>query len=208
MQQVNLYVAELRPKKEWLTAASLLFLLIGFCALMLASVSINYYQLSQYEKQVVKLEGQKELSATRLVDIKKRMPKNVAGKLDKQVMSLRDKLNQKIQISEIVGGKNLGNSRGYSSHFDALAEKIPADVAISRFKLSGGVEKLEMMGESLKADEVASMVSALKSSPSFENTSFGQLTMRDKRSTSGRVYFSFGFTPVFDHHGTLVGKRQ
>jgi len=208
MQQVNLYLPELRPKREWLTAVSLVFLLLGFCGLMTLSVLANYHQLYQYKQDVVMLETQKDISSARLADIKQRLPSDVVVTLDEKVANLRDRITIKTKLKEAIGAKILGDRSGYSSRFNAMAKNISSDVAISRFKFSAGVDHIELSGESRKADQVAAMVSVLKSSPSFSGTSFGRLTMQDQTSKRGRIEFSFGFSSLFDHEKSLSGAHR
>ena len=208
MQQVNLYVPELRPKKEWLTSSSLSVLVIAFFVLMSAGVVINHSQLKEYEQQVLSLELQLSSSSKQLADIKKKAPSDVAGKLDAEIVSLRERVNQRIQISSLIGSQSLGNQQGYASRLDELAESVPDDIGLTRFRFSHGARSVELLGESKKADRVADMVSGLKSKEGFNSATFGPLTVKEDVENNNKVIFSFGFEPVFDHEGLIAETKQ
>lgn len=208
MQQVNLYVAELRPTQEKLTAVSLLILVVGFCGLMLVGVLINGYQLMNYEKQVLRVENLRASSSKQVAEIKSRTPADTAGKLDKEIAVLRSKIQQRTLISNLIGNQNLGNRTGYAQRFTALAESVPSEVSISKFKFLSGSLQVDLLGESRRADSVAKMIGELKSKPAFSNASFGALTIIESPSYSDRVEFSLGYEPLFDQESSLAERGE
>lgn len=208
MQQINLYVPELRPKRDWLTANSLVAFFLVFCLLMLTAVAVNIFQLKKYEAQVVRLESQRALSEQQVKEIKVKTPVDATRRLDAEIEGLRLKIHQRVQISELIGGQNLGNRDGFSLRFDTMAENVSSDIALTRFRFSEGLVRVELLGESKSAASIADMVGRLKSEESFEKASFGSLTMRNNKAISDRVYFSFGFAPLFNSEEQIAGQNQ
>ena len=197
MQQINLYVPELRPKKEWLTAFSLSLLVLGFCFLMAVSVGINVWQLKRYEQQVVRLEDQRVVSAQQIEQIKKRSPLASVNALDAEIKTLRQRVSQRVRISELIGRQNLGNREGYAPRMNDLANTVPDTISISRFRFSSGAQKVELEGESKSSEYIAELVSNLQARSGFAQATFGSLTAATSDNANGRTRFSFGFEPIF-----------
>ena len=68
IQQVNLYLSELKPAKEWLTANSLMFSVVGVIGIYIAFYFIAIANLETLEQQVIVLENQ-QIVAKQQLDI-------------------------------------------------------------------------------------------------------------------------------------------
>lgn len=207
MQQINLYVPELRPKKEWMTAKTLLTLVVGFSVLMLFSVLINRHQLSNYQLQVERLEHQKLLGERSLAEIKSKNPSQVGAKLDLEVQDLRARVHQRIQVSDLIGRQNLGNNRGYSQRMTALANEVPDSMSLYQFRFSQGEAFVEMQGESKQAAPIVEIVSELKQGAEFGSAIFGTLSIHEQ-SQKNRFRFSYGFDPLFESDKKIAEKTR
>lgn len=197
MQQVNLYVPELRPKKEWLTATTLIYLTGGLCFLLAVSVVLNMNQLKRFEEKVIALENQRAFSERRLTEIKGRSPKDVANKLDAEIDLLRGRIKQRIQISELIGSQNLGNELGYAERFNALARSTPNSISITQFAFDDGEKSVHLRGLTKAPEDIASFIASVGSTQSYASAKFGALSVTDGKKSDGTYHFAFGFLPVF-----------
>lgn len=212
MQQVNLYTPELRPKKEWLTAETVVVIAVCFFVLLAASVFINNYQMAEFEQQVVALENQRVITERRLDEIKSRTPRDTAGVLDAEIASLRQRVNQRIQVSDLVGSQNLGHKHGYSERMNALATTVPKDVSLTRFEFSRGASQVNLKGYARQSSSVAEMIALVSNQDSFRSAAFGKFTLVETSSqryaSENNFYFSFGFDPVFNPEDGVAGVQE
>lgn len=196
IQQVNLYLPELQPSKEWLTANTILFSGLGFMALMFIAQLVLSVQLSFYEKQVVMIEDQKAQATDRLTKVSN-MPKPVNSlQLDEEVRKLRVVVDNREQVQAIIGYQNLGNAVGFSKAMEAIARQSSRHIALEKFRLSRGGYLAEMDGQTLKPESIPLYLKKLREATSFANTRFGLLTLENQstQTNSGQlVRFTSGY---------------
>lgn len=207
MQQVNLYVQELRPKKEWITAKILAFSALGLFVFLVGASLLSSYQLDAYKKEVKLIEQKVESKQKHLVKIKNKHPGKASTSLDEQLVLLRDRMNQRIKIKEMIGYQSLGNQEGYSARMIQLAEKIPDDLSLSRIHFSRGAHLVNILGVSKTASSIPLLISQLQSSEQYADAEFGPLTIAEKNNQSFYP-FSYGFDPLFKYENPLVGVSE
>lgn len=207
MQNVNLYVPELRPKKEWLTARVLVSLSVGLLVMLVVASVVSHFQLEQYEQSIVHLESQRVAARKRVDDIKSRSSRGDVVKLEAQAQVLRQTINSRLLVNDLIVGQSLGNELGYSERLRIFAKNVPDALSLSHFRFSGGDAFVEISGQSRTPSVIADFVGILKSDPSFQSANFGNLTLSDHEKSQGVYDFSFGFEPLFLVDGALTGTN-
>lgn len=196
MQNVNLYLPELRPKREWVTAWSVAIAAIGFCFVMLLASWQNQKELQLFEASVILLENQKVETSARLDKIKTKSPSGDLARLDQEIANLRNKINARLKVNNLIEGQSLGNDSGYSGRLFELAKASTSDMEIDRFRFSQGASFIEIRGYSRQPERIAELVKEIKESKSFDLASIAPLTVVKNKKTQSFYEFSYGFEPL------------
>lgn len=197
MQQINLYLPELREKKEWLTANTMVCSTIGFVLLMSVAVIALRYELEGIERSVITVESQKVAIQGR-VDQIRTTPRHMDSKqLERRLLRLRRSLAQRKRLGETISGQSLGNEQGFSEQLLSIASQSIRSISLSQIKLSTGGQYLEVRGKTKKPSDVPLYIQKLQQEPSFNEVRFGLVSVQ--KTSSRRVHdFSLGFESVYD----------
>lgn len=202
MQQINLYLPELQPSKEWLTANTILFSSLGFMVLMLIAQIIINIQLSHYEEQVAMIEEQQAQATERLTKVSS-IPKPVSSqKLADQIKKMRIGVKNREQVRAIIGDQNLGNATGFSMAMEAIARQSSTDISLEKFRLSRGGQLAEMGGLTVRPESIPLYLKKLGREPSFTSTRFGLLSLlsgqRSPKSIGNKsiIHFLSGYENI------------
>jgi len=198
MQNINLYVPELRPDKKFLTAKSLAYSMLACLVLML---SISYFastDVDKYRVFVQALENKKQAETQSVEQIKENIPKVSVDNIDREITELRSKITYLSRVHELIGKQKLGNELGYSARIADLSTLSDSSFAISSFRFSDGSRKVELRGETLSPEGVTTYVDSLQKQASFEGAKFGPFTLSQTSTKRTTHTFSFGYERVFD----------
>lgn len=206
MQNVNLYLPEYRPNSTWLTEKSVIFAASGLVIVLVLITFLEQLNLSKYEQSVIESEEQNLVQRSEVEKIKAQRPNYAIQTLDEEIERLRLEIDNRQRVIELIGRKNLGNVKGFSSRLKELAQYSSPDISIQHFRFSGGSARVEIFGSSLNAHAPVNLVDQLQITDSYSQTGFGPLTISDQDS-SGVYRFSFGFESLFNHRETLVGAN-
>ncbi|MFT7558729.1 MAG: hypothetical protein ACI93R_000628 [Flavobacteriales bacterium] len=194
MQAVNLYLPEFQPTKEWLTAKSLCFSLLGMMLIFTAAAYVQHQQLSEFEQQIMVLEEQQVSSSDRIELYRKQAGLQDTKAIDDTILSLRKDIRQRQAVREFFLSKSLGNELGYSSRLRALSLSSPKTIALERFRFSRGDEFVELQGETSSPHNVAVFLDELSADSRYENAVFGALSIVEDKHIHR---FNIGFEALF-----------
>jgi len=193
MQNVNLFLPELRPKHEWLTLNSLLASAIGF-AIMLGYTAFQFKQnIQQHQWQIARIEEQKSATQVRIQKILSRPRLGNSKNLEQRLHALKRNILAREKIGQIIIGQNLGNETGFSSSLHALAKHSTETVTLEHFRISRGGSFIEVKGETLKPKDIPLFLQRLQQEQSFVATEFGPLAVQRSRINNDRHSFAMGF---------------
>ena len=199
MQNVNLYLPELRPKRQWLAASGVLSLSLGITLLLAILTVVASVNIADYKKSVIALEQKVSIVEENVKKIKSKNLGNSASAIDREIKQLRRAIAKKNHIATVIGSKDLGNNQGYSERLKDLARASNKKISLQQFRFSLGGKKVEVMGQTTQTTAVTDFVDELKSRPSFESATFSALTLSDNTGRTNTFDFAFGYNPLFDH---------
>jgi len=208
MQNVNLYVPELRPSKEWLSAKSLLTVSVGLVILLIVAGVFSQQQLKRYEKSVETLEANTAAERDSIQILKEKSPANAGTNLDNSIEILKLQVRNLSLVAELIGSQNLGNKEGYSSRLNRLAIESNSNVSISKFRFSQGESKIELAGLTSDPTRLTQFIDALQNSNSFRNAVFGSFTVHKSVKKRNTHAFSFGYEEIFNGDQKLVDTEK
>lgn len=196
MQQVNLYLPELRPKKEWLTANTVASSLLGFAFLMSASLYLISSNLKEYEAKIVLIEKQKEIIEIRVNHIQS-SPHNInMVALEQTEKKLKKKVMAREQIGDLIQGQNLGNELGFSGAMLGFARQSFPSISLQHIRISRGGAFVELKGTTNIVENIPSFIGKLKNEPNFTESRFGLMSVVNAKNSSLHD-FALGFDSVY-----------
>lgn len=189
-QQVNLYLPELRPRKEWILSAQALWVACVFVALLLAlsvwgsvrNASLAN-QLTQLQQQLVQLEAD-------VTEANRRIPASRAALIQQEVDKLALELASRERIHGLIHQQNLGNSDGFNEPLLAMARQHQPDLSLSAFTLAAGGRNLFLQGQATNAEALPQYLQRLQTEQSLQATRFGRLMV--EREGTRLIAFSTG----------------
>ncbi len=204
MQQVNLYLPELRPKKEWLTANTVLASAIGLMVMLGVIQIIVTGSVTRFESNVIIMENQQVASASRVEKLKNSpLSSNRVG-LEQRIDQLRNAIKSREYVGLIIEDQNLGNSEGFAGAMTGLARQSSDSISLSRIRLSAGGSAVELAGEMKRPEDIPLYLQRIQTEKSFLQSRFGLLSVAQEKNSRSVHKFSLGFESLFDE--TVAGE--
>jgi hypothetical protein len=198
MQHVNLYVPELRPPQQWISAKSFAISVVGMLLIFGLAVFVQSRNLNDYQQQVELLEMQVIEASGRLEKFKDGAGNPSADKLKNRVAVLKNEINQRQVVKAFFLSQKLGNDSGYADRMMVLASETPRTVSLQRIRFSEGANKVEMLGVTRVPSDVASLLADIQDESEFDGSRFGVLSMS---GAGGNTHeFSLGFESLFERY--------
>lgn len=193
MQQVNLYLPELRPKREWLTANTVALSCIGFVVLLVVASVLMHAELKNYNRQVTLIEDQVEDVKARVEKIKN-IPRPISAvELDRRIATLRSAAKRRERIGDIIEVQNLGNDAGFSEPLLAFSRQVLPSIALQHIRISRGGAFVELKGETTAPQDIPTYLQRLQTEDSLSDSQFGLLSTAQKSSQANVHQFALGF---------------
>lgn len=206
MQQINLYLPEFRPHRDYFSAEySTIFLVLLLVAMVFLHVSRSG-QVKALETEVVQLETQQQALKEQVDALKKKPVVGRSAALEQQVAQTREAIRNREAIAEVIGGQSLGNQTGFSRQLLALGEQRVEGIALQGFNLRRGGAYARLEGVSLKAESIPLYVAKLQGDPSFANTRFGFLSLRN--TDAGVQFLLSGDGPVTEDTLNYLAEKN
>ena len=206
MQQINLYLPELRPKVDILSAERAAILLALLFVLLIGLQIFRSMEMSAADAVATELEDREEKLKDQAALLKK-APKPVkdAG-LEREIEQLREAIRNREGVAGIIASRSLGNDGGFSRHLVALGQRKVEGVSLQEFTLQSGGAFLRLSGVSQKPELVPLYVSQLQNDEQFKITKFGYLSLRSE--SSGVSFLLSGDGPMDEGTLTLFAEEQ
>src|SRR5690606_6272154 len=95
-QEINLYLPELRPRKDWLQAVRVLQLLLVLGLLMGATSAVNYWQRASLQRQLAEVQAELSEQTRRTEQIER----SLAGRATDQSL-LREVATREANVAQL-----------------------------------------------------------------------------------------------------------
>lgn len=177
-QQINLYEARLRPRRELLSGRNVglaLLLVLGVC-LALAIIVRQDAARSVAELSRVQLElktAQDALTALSASLAERRIAPAVQAELEMARATLLMRKN----VLALLDSGRLGNSTGFSGVMAGFSRQAQNDLWLTGFAVGMGGQEIEIRGRLLDPARLPAYVQRLSSEPVFQGRRFATLTM-------------------------------
>ena len=192
MQQVNLYVSELRPKKDWFSAKYLSVMLVSIFALLLLVNfvklrEVNFLTSSLNDKQLVLRALEIELDQS-----KAQKPISKREDIQLEITALKDKVRAREQLVALIQGQSVNKNFSFYRALIAMSKSASDRVSIESFTFSRGGEYIEIQGEGARSFYVPEYLNTLRKDAVFGSSTFGLISIGNIKA-SGNVDFKVGY---------------
>jgi len=185
MQQINLYHSNLKRKE---LALSFKHLLQGSAAILVFITLIQIVSEYQYYSSKSKLQ----LTENTLADKKQKLQKFQASlpkvkkdlQLKEKLALLEQDLINKQTVLDVLSDKKLGNTSGFTQHFEGLAKQSKTGLWLTKLHFLQGGTVLDIEGHSTKPELLPQYLQSLSSETAFRGTEFNSFIIH--RSTKNK----------------------
>ncbi len=190
MQQINLYLPEFQPNREFMRSVHMLWGL-GIFVFLLTLVSVFSASVnSERERALAESRANLEQLILRVAELEGQRPRINLAELDAELLKQSQELERRQQILTIIANKNLGNNTGFSAHLQALGRQSLPTLSLSVFSLQYGGNYVEFAGKTQAADQVPLYIQKLRTEAVFANSAFGVLNLEPEKNSRGIFSFS------------------
>lgn len=198
MQQINLYVSALQPKKDWFSAKYLASVLVGVVVVLMLIHFVKAREAGRLEELLD--EKRLVLSALEIELDKSKTQQRPSSRKDIElnIENLHRKISSRERLTGLIKGQTLDENFSFHSAMTAMAAKASSRVSLEHFTFSRGGKLIEMSGEGIRSYDVPEYLSSLRKEEVFSVSQFGLIKIGNVKS-SGNVEFSMGYdgTPSF-----------
>ncbi len=190
MQQVNLYVDSLKPKKVYL---SLVHMLLAFVLISLLLVGATFLGQSNMNSWSSKLAAKQQLKE-QILQQAKAFEVQVKGlKVDVSLQNLNARLEKRIEANDRLASTIDGAIRieqgQFSKLMTALARQYLSGVSLSRIKFDKGGLEIALSGQTDAANKVPEYLQRLRKEPLFIGRAFRSFLV-ENQDGSNALFFN------------------
>ena len=150
-QQINLYHPIFRKEKKKFSARAMAQAGGAIVAGVVVLYGFNAWQLRGLRAELKQAEAQQATAANRLDELTRRL--GVKGGKS-ELARLRDEVTARERLRALLAQGGIGNSKGYSDFFVALARQHLNGLWLTRLDIGGGGDNMVLEGRSVLPDLV------------------------------------------------------
>ena len=116
--------------------------------------------------------------------------RNADPELVAKLQQLERESTDKGRVLDLLAGKTLGNTAGFSAQLAAFGRRNPDGLWLRHVAITDGGREIAIRGGALEATLVPRFIDALQQEPAFRGTSFQHLELKNSLASGGPVSFS------------------
>lgn len=191
-QQVNLYTAEMRPRRLRLSAGAALALVVLVAVTLVGVMAFGHWQNQQLEQQVQRLQqqnqGLEQAVASMTAQVQARLPD---PELEAALERVSETIARRQRLLDRVEGLTGNNHKGFSGRMSALARQIPGDLWLTSVRLQSVPATMSLEGRTRSADLVPHYLERLGDEPAFIGETFSGFRLGRADEESSRQWVEF-----------------
>ena len=194
MQQINLYLPELRPRNDLVTAARTIKAVLVLVVGMALASGYSVWQQGRIGAQLASTQSLVAEQSARTQQIERDVAARATDQTLVREMNTREqRLAQAEELYEFMRTTNLGNLSGFSAQLMDMSRASFEGLWLTGFTLRGNAEYVSLRGYAQEAAMLPDFVSRLAMGNSeIRNKNFGRMsTTRLVDETSAAESFQF-----------------
>lgn len=177
-QQINLYLPEIRPRRDLVTAARTLSALALTIPIVLLVSAYTYWQLSSMRSRLAEAQALVVVQTSQTEQVERSVAARATDQALVREMNTREqRLAQSEELYEFMRTTNLGNLSGFSAHLMDMSRASFDGLWLTGFSIRGNAEYVSLRGFAKEAAMLPDFVSRLSMGESeIRNKNFGRMS--------------------------------
>ena len=189
-QQINLYLPIFRKKRVALSTIAMLQVFALSLAVLGAWYGYALYQLQQFEAQQATTMNDLNDMRTRVTELEAEQRDQTPSKLlDSELRRVSDKLDERIQIIDVLSGGSFGNTDGFSKQFEALARQHVDGSWLTIINIGDGGVFVSLKGMTHAPELVPIYLQRLLTEDVFAKVSFNVMVLERSAEQTDQLTF-------------------
>ena len=190
-QQINLYVAELRPRRDVLSAGRAALLIVLLVVVAALFVSWEQWRQTQLSRELAQIEARIQTQAPRVEALEQEAASRATdAALLREAGNREEQAAQTLQLLAFMEQVTLGNMVGYSEHLKDLSRASFQGIWLTDISLEGDANSVSLQGFVTSPAMLPDYVSRLGGGRStLSSRSFHRLTTSRAPDDSGNHAF-------------------
>jgi hypothetical protein len=190
MQQVNLYLESLRPKKVLLTLGQMLSsVVLVAVVLVVATLLVQRSAVKAEHKLASKQRMQDQIqNQEKALEVKVK-----ALKVDESLQNLNTRLEKRVklnkQLAKTIDGAIHVEQGQFSKLLLALSRQYLSGVSLTHITFDNGGRGITLAGNTTAADKVPEYLQRLRQEPNFVGRSFRTFVVEGKKHSSALSFY-------------------
>jgi Fimbrial assembly protein (PilN) len=107
-----------------------------------------------------------------------------------KLQQLERESTDKGKVLDLLAGRTLGNTAGFSGHLAALGRRYPDGLWLRHVAISDGGRQMAIQGRATEPALVPRFIAALRAEPAFQGTTFERFELARTEGGTGPVRFT------------------
>lgn len=194
MQQINLYHASLRKQILRFSAQRLLQGSLVLSILLVLWHAVNVFQLYNLQSHLNTNNTLLAEKKNQLLTLQASLPKvKKDDNLDTTLKKLELDLINKQAVLSVLSERKLGNTNGFTKHFESLARQTIEGLWLTKLHFMQGGTVLDFQGQSVRPELVPQYLQALSSEAAFKGTEFDSFILQREKANKSKKYNALSF---------------
>lgn len=190
MQQINLYKDILKQEQKTLSLVRYAILLTLVCLGVAAYSIYAFWAVNTLEASVSKQREQLKTVQSQLDELRLKMPSTeVNATLTEDIGHWQNSENELTQMLQLIGDPNNNKAAGFSQYWQALARQSIPSVWLSKIKIYGLQQAIDLEGSTFKPGDIPLFLQKLQQEPVFAGKTFAKLAMQPSEKIAGQIDF-------------------
>jgi hypothetical protein len=153
-QQINLYQPIFRKQRQIFSAVTMTRS-VAIVAVALVGIYIfGLLGVHGLEDKAVQLEGREKAFATQLASLDPNSGTRRREEVEEELQRLNATLVDQQKLIEVLRDRPLGTTEGFSSYLAALARRHTSGLWLTRIKINGSTEAIELIGQTVDPEMI------------------------------------------------------
>ena len=173
-QQINLYQPIFRRQRQIFSAVTMSQ---SVAAVVIALMTIYFYgvwQVGLLEDQALELEGREKAFSAQLARLDPSDSERRRDDIERELERLNTTLLAQQQLIDVLREQPLGSSSGFSAQMAALGRRHSAGLWLTEFRINGGTNSIELVGQSTNPGMVPAYLLRLGEEEALSGQRFDQ----------------------------------
>ncbi len=184
-QQINLFNPIFRKHEVLLSLRHATVVLLAIAVAAGGGGAYRFYQAASLSKETRALTAELAVQQKTLDEMSARRSTGKSKLLEAEIARIESKTQEDQKILSLLGGGDVGDTKGYSSYMAGFARQIMAGVWLTGFEIVGAGRHMTIQGKSSQAERVPAYLTRLNQEPVLRGKTFASLELRLPKEKSG-----------------------